>query len=127
MRKLLLVFVLLLLAVPALGANDKVLHTGVGFVIGAGASAIGHNFVDEHFMKQYAISCAVAAPIYFGKELADEKFDTADLAADYIGHTIGFFIMQPVNRLLWGDSLNKQNVALRADQERVELSFTVRW
>jgi uncharacterized protein YfiM (DUF2279 family) len=119
-RLLLMVVVLSMFAAPAFAIQeDKKLHFGVGFGIGAGASVIAHVAGRETRVNLYLKSMVVASVIYVGKEALDSSttgFSMADLAFDYAGHTVGFWVMQPVNHLLFGESAYNKHMITISDK-----------
>lgn len=129
MKKLfvgLYVIVALLIANEALAIEaDKRLHFAVGATVGASASVFGHVLVAKSLFEQWWISMGVMSPIYVGKELADTKFDWADLGYDYAGHTAGFWLMQPVNRLFFGESARDKALRLSITDDTVMLNLVV--
>jgi hypothetical protein len=107
--------------------EDKKLHFSVGFGLGAGASVLAHVAGREPRVDLYLKSLVIASVIYVGKEVIDKsmygEFSMADLAFDYAGHTVGFWVMQPINHLLFGESAYKRHMLTVSEQGLVSYIY----
>jgi len=125
MRRILFAVIILLFATQAVAIeNDEKTRLAVGFAVGASSSMLGHTVVNAKPFNQYLGSLYVASPVYVGLELSDGDFSGLDLAYTYASHTVGFWVMQPVNSFLFGPSKYKKQYL---STDGTVVMYTRRW